>query len=301
MNFRHAGAIAGALLIAGFGMLLDAAPAKKDTYAQEIKRFHQQRDQSLKNNWATLAGLFWLRPGANSLGTDDRKDAVALPKGTIPAEAGSLEMLNKQVTLKLAPGVRATSGRKPVRGPLKMLPDVSGSPTTVEFAGGRVRMWVVQRGERVGIRVQDMKKAEEYKPGTWYPVDPRWKINAQWVPNTGGRKVIVPNVIGDAMEIPIAGEARFTINGQAVSMVALDDAPGTVEFVFADQTNKTETYHAGRFLDTEKPKSGNTIVLDFNEAYNPPCSVTPYATCPLPPKENRLKVAIPAGQKFSGH
>lgn len=296
--------IAGALAVAGSGLLLEAAaPPKKpaaDTYTQAVENFHQQRDQSLKNNWATLAGLFWLKPGANAMGTDAKNDDVVLPKGTAPASAGTVELSGTTVTLKLAPGVKATVAGKPVSGPVMMQADVTGTPTKVEMAG-RLKLWVIQREQRIGIRVQDSKSPESvnYRPGVWYVIDPKWKITAQWIPNTNGRTVIVPDVIGDAIATPIAGEARFTVNGQQVSMVAMDDAPGTVEFVFGDPTNKKDTYHAGRFLDTDKPASGHTIVLDFNEAYNPPCSVTAYATCPLPPKENRLTVPITAGQKYS--
>lgn len=296
--------VAGALVLAGFGMLLEATAPKKsggDAYVREVQQFHRQRDNSLKNNWATLAGLFWLKEGSNTLGADD-KDTVVLPKGTAAAQAGIIERQGDKVTLKLNPGVSAAIAGKPVTAPVALHADITGSPTVIEMAG-RLKLWTIQRGQRIGIRLQDLKSpaAVGYKPGMWYAIDPKWKITAQWVPNTTGRKVIVPDVIGDAVETPIAGESRFTVNGKQLSMVAMDDVPGTVEFVFADPTNKKETYHAGRFLDTAKPSGAGSIVLDFNEAYNPPCSVTPYATCPLPPKENRLAAPITAGQKYSGH
>lgn len=304
MRLRSLPIVAGALVIAGFGMLLEATAPKKtggNAYIREIEQFHQQRDKSLKNNWATLAGLFWLKEGPNTIGTDE-KSTVVLPKGTAAVQAGTIARQGNKITLKLDPGASATIAGKPITGPVTLQADATGSPTVVEMAG-RLKMWVIQREQRIGIRLQDLKSPASvgYKPGVWYAIDPKWKITAQWVPNTNGRKVIVPDVIGDAVETPIAGEARFTVNGKQLSMVAMDDAPGTVEFVFADPTNHKATYHAGRFLDTAKPSGAGTIVLDFNQAYNPPCSVTPYATCPLPPKENRLAAPITAGQKYSGH
>jgi uncharacterized protein len=110
--------------------------------------------------------------------------------------------------------------------------------------------------------------------------------------------VDVPNVLGDVTPTPVAGEARFKINGQDVSLSALGGDPKDgLFFIFKDLTSKTETYPPGRFLQTD-PVVNGTVVLDFNEAYNPPCAVTPYATCPLPPKQNQLAVAIPAGEKY---
>jgi uncharacterized protein len=88
------------------------------------------------------------------------------------------------------------------------------------------------------------------------------------------------------------------VNGQEVRLSAVGGDPGQgLSFIFSDGTRKRETYPAGRFLETGPVKDGK-VTLDFNYAYNPPCSVTPYATCPLPPKEDQLTVAIPAGEKY---
>lgn len=274
-----------------------AAAPKADPYLKEIDQFHRDRDASLKKNWLTLAGLFWLRPGANAIGSDPKANVV-LPKGTAPGQAGTIEMSGGVVTLKLNPGVAATVGGKAVGGPVALHSDISGAMNTVEMAG-RLKFWVIQRGQRVGIRVQDAQSPEvrAFRGTQWFPADPKWKLTGRWTPSDGSRKIAIPSVIGDVTMTPVAGEATFVVNGQTVSMLALDDAPGTVEFVFVDKTSGTDTYPAGRFLDTEKPK-GNTITLDFNKAYNPPCAVTAFATCPLAPKENKLPVAITAGEKF---
>ena len=123
-------------------------------------------------------------------------------------------------------------------------------------------------------------------------------MTATWLPSDGKQTVDVPNVLGDVSPTPIAGTAVFKINGQELRLTDLGgDAAKGLFFVFSDPTSKTDTYPGGRFLKTG-PVTNGTVVLDFNRAYNPPCAVTPYATCPLAPKENRLSVAIPAGEEY---
>jgi uncharacterized protein len=108
----------------------------------------------------------------------------------------------------------------------------------------------------------------------------------------------VPNVLGDVTPTPVAGTVAFKINGQELHLTDLGGHPDKgLSFVFSDLTSKSETYPGGRFLQTDAVVNG-TVVIDFNRAYNPPCAVTPYATCPLAPKENRLTAAIPAGEKY---
>lgn len=209
----------------------------------------------------------------------------------------------KDVSVKFAPGVQGKIDGK-AASEMKLAADVSGKPNEIEI--GTLRMKVIQRGERIGIRVKDLNSpsVNDYKGPIFYPLHAEYRITADWIASDGKKTVAVPNVLGDVTPTPVAGEARFKINGQEFRLEALggDEKKGLF-FVFRDLTSKTETYPPGRFLDTD-PVKDNKIVLDFNEAYNPPCAVTPYATCPLPPKENQLAVAIPAGEKYdrkNGH
>jgi len=205
--------------------------------------------------------------------------------------------------VKFAAGVPAKVDGNSV-GEMKLMPDVSGKASLVEL--GSLRMKVIQRGDRVGIRVKDVNSAsvKDYKGPIFYPLQAQYRVTADWVPSDGKKTVSVPNVLGDVTPTPVAGEARFKINGQEFRLEALggDEKKGLF-FIFRDLTSKTDTYPPGRFLDSD-PVTNNQVILDFNEAYNPPCAVTPYATCPLPPKENQLAVAIPAGEKYdrkNGH
>jgi len=241
----------------------ESAPSAE--YRQSFEKWKAELVQDRQRNWLPLAGLFWLKPGLNTFGSD----------------AG-----------------------KPVTAPVELQSDGSGNPTVVEL--GSLQMHVIQRGQRTGIRVKDLESpaASKYKEPVFFPLDSSYRVTAKWLPAEGKQTVDVPNALGDVSATPIAGTAVFELNGQQVRLTDLGgDAAKGLFFVFSDSTSKTDTYPGGRFLDTEPVKNG-AVVLDFNRAYNPPCSVTPYATCPLAPKENRLTVAIAAGEKYerkSGH
>jgi uncharacterized protein (DUF1684 family) len=264
------------------------------TYRQSFEKWKTALIEDLKQNWLPLAGLFWLKPGENAFGSDS-SNAIVFPKG--PAKAGVFELQGEQASVKFLPNVQATIAGKLVSA-AKLKPDVSGEPTVVEL--GSLRIHVIQRGKRVGIRLKDLENpaVRDFKGLVFYPVDMKFRITATWLPSDGKKTIEVPNVLGDSSAIVIAGTAVFRIDGREVRLTDLGGDPAKgLFFVFADATSRTETYPGGRFLDTEPVRNG-TVILDFNRAYNPPCAVTPYATCPLAPRENRLTVAIPAGEKY---
>ena len=273
----------------------NAAPVAVDpAYQQEFDKWKGELVEDLKQEWLPLAGLFWLKPGENSFGRDP-KNVIVFPKG--PGNAGTFTLEGKTVTAKFAPGSNATIAGKPVTT-AELQPDTSGNPTMVEM--GSLRLHVIVRGQRIGIRVKDVESdaARHYPGPTFFPLDLSYRVTATWLPSDGKQTVEVPNVLGDATPTPIAGTAVFKIGGQELRLTDLGgDAAKGLFFVFSDPTSKTNTYPGGRFLKTD-PVSNGTVVIDFNRAYNPPCAVTPYATCPLAPKENRLTVAITAGEEY---
>jgi uncharacterized protein (DUF1684 family) len=263
-------------------------------YQQSFEKWKAEHVDDLKQEWLPLAGLFWLKPGENSFGTDS-KNAIVFPKG--PAHAGSFTLQGKSVTARFDPAANATIAGKPVTR-AELQPDTNEKPTVVEI--GKLRLHVIVRGERVGIRLKDLESdaVRQYQGPQFFPLNLTYRVTATWLPSDGKQTVDVPNVLGDVTPTPIAGTAVFQINGQELRLTDLGgDATTGLFFVFSDPTSKTETYPGGRFLKTG-PVAGGTVVLDFNRAYNPPCAVTPYATCPLAPKENRLSVAIPAGEEY---
>jgi len=272
------------------------APAAPDpAYVQSFEKWKAEEIDDLKQNWLPLAGLYWLKPGVNTFGTAP-DNAVVFPKG--PAHAGEFALEGKDVSVKLLPEAHATVAGKMLSA-AKLDPDVSGHATVVEM--GALQFKVIVRGERVGIRLKDTDSAAvaNFKGLMFYPLDMNYRVTATWEPSDGKKTIDVPNVLGDVTPVPVVGSVVFKINGQEQRLSAQGGDPARgLSFVFNDLTAKSaDTYPGGRFLDTD-PVTNGTVIVDFNRAYNPPCARTPYATCPLAPKENRLAVAIPAGEKF---
>jgi uncharacterized protein (DUF1684 family) len=284
--------LGSAVLVVSVSGSLPAAPDA--AYVQSFEKWKAEQIDDLKQNWLPLAGLYWLKQGVNNFGTAP-ENAVVFPKG--PAHAGEFDLEGKDVTIRLLPDAHATLAGAPLTT-AKLAPDISGHASLVEMS--TLRFHVIMRGERVGIRVKDLESPSvaNFKGLIFYPLDLNYRVTATWEPSNGKKTIDVPNVLGDVTAVPVAGTVVFKINGQEQRLTALGGDPATgLSFVFNDLTAKSDTYPGGRFLDSE-PVTNGTVTLDFNRAYNPPCAVTPYATCPLAPKENRLAVAIPAGEKF---
>ena len=283
------------LLTSALLVLGEAKPEAPDAaYVQSFEKWKAGETADLKQNWLSLAGLFWLKPGRNSFGSDPGNQVV-FPQG--PLHAGEFDLNGKAVTLKLLPDSGATIAGKPATT-VKLDPDTSAQVTYVEM--GSLRFHVIVRGERVGIRLLDTESAaaRNFKGMAFFPLDLDYRVTATWVPEQGKQTIEIPNVLGDVTAQVIPGVAVFKVHGAELKLTALGgDAKTGLFFVFSDLTSQSDTYPAGRFLDSDPVDNGH-VVLDFNRAYNPPCAVTPYATCPLAPKQNRLRVAIPAGEKF---
>lgn len=286
------------LCLAAFASAVLAAdqPTAADaSYLQSFDKWKAELVDDLKQNWLPLAGLFWLKSGENKFGSDAKNDIV-FPKG--PAHAGAFALQGKDVSVRFEPGVQVTVSSKPFTAS-KLEPDASGHATVLEM--GSLRFYVIVRGERMGIRLKDTESdaTHGFRGLDFFPVSMNYRVTAKFEPSQGKKTVDVPNVLGDVAPTPVVGTVVFTINGQELRLSDLGGDPANgLFFVFSDPTSKTETYPGGRFLETE-PVVNGTVVLDFNRAHNPPCAVTPYATCPLAPKENRLAVAIPAGEKYN--
>lgn len=267
-------------------------------YRQQVEQYRKWRMNDDKMNWATLAGLFWLKPGATSFGTAD-DNGIMLPRGTAPAHVGSFEFQNGQVRVTLAKGVAATVDGKPFAGGV-LASDRDGVQKQPRMRIRNLEFRIIQRGQRTGVRLKDFASSnlQRYREPEWYAVDPAYHVVARWEPGDGKRTMVVPNILGDATPVVIAGTAHFTLDGKEYALIPYTGDPNTsMEFIFADATTKQETYPAGRMIDAG-PVADGKLVLDFNEAYNPPCAVTAFATCPLAPKENRLGAPIRAGAKF---
>ena len=193
-----------------------------------------------------------------------------------------------------------TAGGEPVTE-MELRSDKAGSPDVLVL--GRLRMFVIERDGRLAIRLRDLESPMRrgFTGLRWFPVRESFRVTALWVPYDPPKLLRVPNILGYAERLPSPGRAVFALDGRELALEPVLEDPQEAQlfFIFKDGTSGKETYPAGRFLYAEMPKDGS-VVLDFNKAYNPPCAFTAFATCPLPPEQNRLKVRIEAGE-LDGH
>lgn len=272
-----------------------------NSYTSSIETWRKNREATLKapEGWLAVAGLFWLKEGVNRVGSAPG-DEIALPSGRAPAQLGVFEFHNSVTTFRAAPGAQVTVNGKPA-ATAELKSDAAGAtPDLVQ--SGDFTMFVIKRGDRFAIRMRDVNSAmrREFTTLHWYPVNELYRVTAKFTSYDQPKTIAVPNILGTVENEPSPGYATFQLMGHSYRLdAAVDD--NQLFFVFRDLTAGKTTYGAGRFLKTDFPKEGK-IVLDFNKAYNPPCAFTPFATCPLPTKQNRMAVKIEAGElKYGDH
>ena len=279
-------------------VVLALVAAATSPYVAEVEQWRAKREQRLKadGGWLTVSGLFWLKDGPNTFGSAPGNDMV-LPSSA-PPRAGVIDFLAGKATVRVEPGVRIVSGDKPVTAMDLRADTAAGGPDVLVL--GPVSLQVIERGGRFGIRMKDNQSAQRraFAGLTWYPVSEAHRVVARFVPHSEKKTIAIANVLGQEDQMASPGYAVFKIGDKEVRLDPVLEEPDAKElfFIFKDQTAGRDTYPAGRFLYTDLPKDG-TVVLDFNKAYSPPCAFTAYATCPLPPPQNRLAVRIEAGEK----
>jgi hypothetical protein len=277
-------------------LLLLLAPGA-DPYLNEIAKWRAEREARLQTDtgWLTVVGLHWLDQGPNAVGSSPAA-AVVLPPPA-PADVGTITLQGKDARFVAAKGVSVTSKGKPVR---QIALDAD---TPLEL--GPLTFFVIERASRLGVRVRD-RNAEtrrNFHGLRWYDADPRWRVRAKLEPPPAGRTVTIGTIVGDQLEVESAGHLVFAIDGREFRLEAVYETPERDELfvMFKDRTNGDATYGAGRYMYPPPPVDG-IVDLDFNRAYNPPCAYTAFATCPLPPRQNWLPVAIEAGeQSYEAH
>ena len=267
-----------------------------NTYAQEIERWHETRIKRLTapDGWLSLVGLDWLQPGQNRLGSTTDNDIVLT---RVPAHLGTITWAEDgTLSISLDEDSGATIDGKAETNAV-LVDDSHATPTTIAF--GSVNFIAIDRGGRKGLRVRDSEAGtrRDFAGIQRFPVDPAWRIVADWQPLDPPFQLATGTVIGTIENYPAPGKAVFERDGERFEVYPVIEVPGDRQLflIFADATSGKETYGAARFLYADMPRDGK-IVLDFNKAYNPPCAFTPYATCPLAPPENRLALRVAAGE-----
>ncbi|MEZ5345964.1 MAG: DUF1684 domain-containing protein [Pyrinomonadaceae bacterium] len=271
---------------------LNETPAE---YKNRIEKWQAEYERSLTadDGWLTLAGLFWLEEGENSIGTGSEFD-IELPERLRSGKFGTIILKDGSAELKVEKGVAAFVDEKQVTD-IALAPDTTGKPTIVK--SGDIEFLLLKRNERSGIRVRDKKNPDRvnFKGLDWFPIDQKFEITADFESFDKDRDMPVPNVLGQTVQMKSPGLLRFKIGGQDYTLQPAHNGDGRLFIIFRDTSSKTETYGAGRFLYTKMPENGK-VVLDFNKAENPPCAYTDFATCPLPPSQNELDIDLNAGE-----
>jgi uncharacterized protein len=280
-------------------LLLSCSNHVDPAYVQEIETWQQKRIATLTkpDGWLTLAGLFWLKEGENRFGADPG-NAMVFPVGKAPAFMGSIFLDHGLTKIAIKPGVQVNIVDSTEITDAVLYSDANGKATVLEH--GSLNWFVIKRGEKLGIRLRDRDNPArlQFKGIKRYPVDPAWRVSARFEPYQPAKTIPIVNVLGVVENMSCPGSLHFTVQNREYQLDALAESDEAQLFIiFRDETSGQETYGSGRFLYAAKPNEKNETILDFNKAYNPPCAFTHFATCPLPPKQNELNLAIRAGEK----
>lgn len=271
----------------------------KEAYVAEIKEWQQKRNayQVSEEGWVNLSGLFWLKEGINTFGSGANNDLV-FPEGRIAERGGFMLLKQDVVTIEAAPGVEIMLNDTMRSSGVVYHPDSA----RVTVAHGSLRWFVIKRDDKYGVRLRDFENPllKSFTPIEYFPIDPKWRIEGRIAWADSSRTIEITNVLGQTGQQRSVGTLVFEYEGKEYTLDALDEGGDEFFIIFGDETNARETYGAGRYMYVPVPKEGDRVIIDFNKAYNPPCAFTEFATCPLPPKQNVLPFAIPAGEKNYG-
>jgi len=289
----------GAALIAcsQCAVAIDAA-AERNT----VEQWRAQRVAELTadDGWLTLVGLLWLEKGENAFGRA-RSNRLVLDHPAVRPVAGTFVQDSNGIRFIARSGSGISRGGQPVSS-IEMVPDTRGDPTTLSM--GSLRFFIIERSGRFAVRVRDLEspRRRHFTPIEYYPIDPSWAVDARFEPYQPHRKIRISTVLGTEEEMDSPGALLFNIDGREWRLDAILESPADKTFfvMFADGTNGSGSYGGGRFLHVPFPAQGVSRV-DFNQAYNPPCAFNDFATCPLPPYQNRIALRIESGEKAYGN
>lgn len=288
-----------------FGLIALSSIGQSNAYLAEIEQWHATRIAALKkpDGWLNLEGLFWLKAGVNRFGSATKNDVV-FANSAFPSHLGDFVFEGGKVYWKNATGEKITV--KKSTG--EIIQDISSVNLLSEKEGEYTSQWkdfvwvVIKREDKIGVRFRNLKAKTllEFKGIERFPVDPRWRIQAKVIPQDQNPLMIM-NVLGQNTAQKHGGQLVFEIEGKTYRLDAIDEGGIRLFVTFADATSGNTTYGSGRFIELDKPDANGKTYIDFNKAYNPPCAFTQFATCPLPPPQNRLNIEVPVGEKKYGH
>ncbi len=268
--------------------------ASDDAWVEGVAAWRARHEADYRRDWATIAGLHWLDPGTHTVGSAPDNDVVL--QAGVPPVIGTLTAAGGRIIYQPQAGVEVRQNGQPVAGSIVMKePDKDPAD---EITIGDVRLVIHSSGQRLALRVRDPngQQAREFEGFDWFAIEPGFRVVGRFIRDEEPRQVPVVTTFGDEDFALIEGVVEFTLDGQTLRLRPFTTRPKRLWFVFRDASSGQETYATARFLYADLRDDG-TVVIDFNEAYNPPCAFNPYTTCPIPLKENRLPVKILAGEK----
>jgi uncharacterized protein (DUF1684 family) len=271
-----------------------AKPSAHASPVAEIEAWRAKHETDYRRDYASIAGLYPLKQGANTVGSAASND-IDLP-ASVPARVGTFVLSGTKSRFEPAPGVTVRHKDQPLAGPIDLKDD--SAPGADELTIGAVRLVVHVSGEERSLRVRDPEGplAKGFRGFLWFPIDLSHRVVGRFIKDAEPRKVAVPNTYGDIDQFTTEGVVEFTLQGRTLRLRPFTTRPKRFWFVFKDASSGQETYEAARFVYADLADDG-TVLLDFNQAYNPPCAYNPYTTCPIPLKENQLPIKILAGEK----
>lgn len=276
------------------------------TYRQQLDQWHRQRVESLKseNGWLNVAGLFWLKEGANEAGTDPGND-LTFPADRAPDQLGRFVLAGGIVSFNAAPGVGVQADGAPVLDKKTIFAPDMAKPVTLSH--GSLRWFIIKRGNRYAVRLRDLDSPvlKTFVGIDRFPADEHYRVKARLERPAQSRTIPIIDITGQTNQQSLVGTLVFDLDGKTHRLDAVGEGSNKLFILFGDATNAHDTYGSGRFLYADVPVRSDAsadgyTTLDFNQAINPPCAFTAFATCPLPPKQNRLTAAIKAGEKRYG-
>jgi len=281
--------------------MLGNDPMTESDYIQTITQWREEMQTNLlrENGWLDLVGLHWLEKPLQSFGCHASND-IALPEGSGPENIGTIIQEGELFFADLLPDAGAKVDGEPATGKIHLEADVTGEPSTLE--AGNLTLMLIQRGDRHAIRVWDSSSParKSFTGREWYPIQEDYRVTASLTRYPEPKTFYIPDITGTPSETEFTGQAAFNLHGEEVVADMIELSSGALYLIFRDASSGKTTYPAARYLVTEMPEE-NSVVIDFNKAYNPPCAFTDYATCPLPAPQNILSVLIEAGEKYSAH
>lgn len=272
-------------------------------HQKALEQWHDKRETNLKSEtgWLTVSGLFWLDDGENTFGSG-KENKIIFPAGKAAEHIGSFTLLNDEVRLTILPNIAVKRNDTLFSTGIIFNKDIEEQ--SVILSHRNLRWFIIKRGNRYGVRLRDLESdaRKNFTHIERFPVNENWKLNATYEAPLSKITIPILDVIGNTTETEFGGTIKFEIDGKTYALDATLEGEDDLFIVFGDYTNGNKTYGAGRFLYAKKPKEGNKIVLDFNKSYNPPCAFTDFATCPLPPDQNKLPFEVLAGElKYGNH